>query len=99
MTRKRMFLAGLFIAVGLMAASSFASAAPGGGRVEPTKQVFQLAPGMTERPAWIDENGVIDLNKMPRLPVVGPDGQPLRNPDGTVKTAHPSDPRVRKVAP
>ncbi len=38
-------------------------------------------------PRWVNPDGTVDLNKLPkRIPLGGPDGNPLRNSDGSIKT-------------
>ena len=37
-------------------------------------------------PPWVNADGTVNMRRAPALPVVGPDGKPVLNPDGSAKT-------------
>lgn len=52
------------------------------------KAADHIAPPV--RPPWFGPNGDVIMNQLPSSMIVsGPDGKPLHNPDGTVKTIDP----------
>lgn len=99
MTRRRrtraFVLAASFIVVGASAAT-LAGADPKGAPQPANTPARALPPQAQEQiDKWKGPDGRIDPSKV-QVGVIGPDGQPIRNPDGSIKKINPSKDRPKE---